>query len=319
MAFWFIASNAFAELLRQPASLIVLFGTASFIGLSSNVYYFGFGDDARLVKNMVLALLFLAGLFYVVLGASSTLAREIRTGTALTVLAKPVGRYTFLLGKFVGLCCALAFAMFVLGLCAMLASRMAFDASGSPDRLAASLYFGALLAALAFGAASNYFAERPFIGDATLALAILMVLVFLGLNGFDRHGRVQHWGDGVDWRIIPASVLLWMALTVLASFAIACTTRLDVGPTLALCSGVFLLGLMSDYLLSGALDQGLIWAKTARAILPNLQLYWVADALTPGKTIPWSYVAQAGAYTLCLWSGILALALLSFRSRELAG
>jgi len=319
MAFWLIARNAFAELLRQPASLIVLFGASSFIGLSANVYYFGFGDDARLVKNMVLALVFLAGLFYVVLGASSTLAREIRAGTALTVLAKPVGRFAFLLGKFTGLGLALAFALALLGLCALLASRMAFDVTGAPDRLAASLYFAAIAGALAYGAVANYLGNRPFVGDSSLALALLMSLVFLGVNSFDRHGQFQTWGQGIDWRLIPATVLLLMALLILGAIALACTTRLDVGPTLALCSGIFLLGLMSDYLLQNALAQNASWAQLARAALPNLQLFWVADGLTPGKTIPWSYVAQSGAYAACLLIGTLSLALLSFRGRELAG
>lgn len=319
MAFTLIAFNAFMELLRQPASLIVLFGTSAFIGLSSNVYYFGFGDDARLVKNMVLALMFLAGLFHVVLGASSTLAREIRSGTALTVLAKPVGRFTFLLGKFAGLGLALAFQTLVLTLCALLASRMAFDTYGAPDRTAAGLYFGAILAALAFGALTNYLAKRPFVGDATLALALLMGVVFAGVNFIDRHGHVQAWGQGIDWRLAPASALLWMALMVLAALAMACTTRLDTGPTLALCSGIFLLGLMSDYLLRPAVERGSAWAQVAQAVLPNLQLFWTADALTPGKSIPWSYVAKSGIYALCLLCSVLSLALLSFRTRELAG
>ena len=42
--------------------------------------------------------------------ASASVAREIRTGTALAVLAKPVGRAQFLLAKYVGLAAALTYA-----------------------------------------------------------------------------------------------------------------------------------------------------------------------------------------------------------------
>ncbi len=56
------------------------------------VNYFGFGDEPKLVKNSALAVMFLAGLFGAVLSASASVGREIRSGTALAVLAKPVGR-----------------------------------------------------------------------------------------------------------------------------------------------------------------------------------------------------------------------------------
>jgi hypothetical protein len=52
----------------------------------------------------------------------------------------------------------------------------------------------------------------------------------------------------VDWRFIPAAVLILFALWILAALALACSTRFDMIPTLAICSSIFLLGLMSDYL-----------------------------------------------------------------------
>ena len=68
------------------------------VGLSC-VSYFGFGDEPKLVKVSVLAVMLLAGLFSAVLDASSSVAREIRSGTALAVLAKPVSRPQFLLAN----------------------------------------------------------------------------------------------------------------------------------------------------------------------------------------------------------------------------
>ena len=69
------------------------------------VNYFGFGDEPKLIKNSALAVMFLAGLFGAVLSASASVAREIRSGTALAVLAKPVSRAQFLLAKYAGLSC----------------------------------------------------------------------------------------------------------------------------------------------------------------------------------------------------------------------
>ncbi len=52
----------------------------------------------------------------------------------------------------------------------------------------------------------------------------------------------------VDWRLMPAAILILFALWILAALALACSTRLDMIPTLAICSAFFLLGIMSDYL-----------------------------------------------------------------------
>src|SRR5215475_12060810 len=86
----------------------------------------------------------LAGLFGAVLSASSSLAREIRTGTALAVLSKPVGRAQFLLAKYAGLIGALALLTYVNLLAALVASRMAFDAYGSTDMFAVGVFHLAL-------------------------------------------------------------------------------------------------------------------------------------------------------------------------------
>ena len=85
-----IASNAFMELIRQPIFLLLMTASAVFAVFLASIPYFGFGDDPKLVKDSVLAVMLLAGLFGAVLCASNSVAREIRAGTALAVLSKPV-------------------------------------------------------------------------------------------------------------------------------------------------------------------------------------------------------------------------------------
>src|SRR5665213_1743763 len=102
-----IASNAFMELIRQPIFLLLMTTSALFEVFLACIYYFGFGEEPKLVKNTALAVMFLAGLFGAVLTASSSVAREIRSGTALAVLSKPVGRAQFLLAKYAGVAMAL--------------------------------------------------------------------------------------------------------------------------------------------------------------------------------------------------------------------
>src|SRR5215510_12562943 len=142
-----IASNAFMELVRQPVFLLLMTGSAAFEMFLATPYYFAFGDEPKLAKNSVLAAMLLAGLLGAVLSASASLAREIRSGTALAVLSKPVGRGQFLLAKYAGLLVALTLLTYVNLIGALLASRMAFDAYGSPDWLAVSIFVGGLILA----------------------------------------------------------------------------------------------------------------------------------------------------------------------------
>src|SRR5437763_11812561 len=88
--------------------------TAAFEIFLATPYYFAFGDEPKLVKNSTLAVMLLSGLFGAVLSASASLARERRSGTALAVLSKPVGRAKFLLAKYACLMLALTLTTYVI-------------------------------------------------------------------------------------------------------------------------------------------------------------------------------------------------------------
>src|SRR5882672_3033818 len=83
-----IATNAFMELARQPVFLLLMTCSAVFEIFLATPYYFAFGDEPKLVKNSTLAAMLLTGLLGAVLSASASLAREIRSGTALANLAR---------------------------------------------------------------------------------------------------------------------------------------------------------------------------------------------------------------------------------------
>ena len=73
------------ELVRQPVFLLLVTASSVFEIFLATPFYFALGDEPKLVKNSVLAVMFLTGLFGAVLTASASLGREIRTGTALAV------------------------------------------------------------------------------------------------------------------------------------------------------------------------------------------------------------------------------------------
>ncbi|MBI3415765.1 MAG: hypothetical protein HY043_10695 [Verrucomicrobia bacterium] len=311
--------NAFMELVRQPIFLILMTVSAAFIAFLASIYYFGFGDDQKMVKDSALAIMLLAGLFGAVLSASASVAHEIRSGTALAVLAKPVGRIQFILAKYAGVAAALSLLTFTNLIVSLLASRMAFDVYGSTDFLALGTIYGGMLLAYLLGGFSNYFLHRTFVSDAVFALVGMLVLAFLIINCFNKDGEWQAFGTGIDWRVVPASILILFALWLLAGLAIACSTRYEVIPTLAICSAFFLLGLMSDYMFGRRAEAGSWWGEICYTVLPNWQLFWLADTLEKGKSgIPWSYVARSFAYVIGYLGAVLAMALLMFEDRELS-
>ncbi|HZR16028.1 MAG TPA: ABC transporter permease [Verrucomicrobiae bacterium] len=283
-----IATNAFMELVRQPVFLLLMTCSAVFEIFLATPFYFAFGDEPKLVKDSTLATMLLAGLFGAVLSASASLAREIRSGTALAVLSKPVGRAQFLLAKYVGLICALALLTYVNLLSALLASRMAFDAYGSTDLFAVGVFALALLLAYGLAGFSNFFLRRPFVSDAVFCTLLMLTCAFVAINFYNKHGEAQAFATGVDWRMIPASVLVLFALWILAALALACSTRFDMIPTLAICSACFLLGIMSDYLFGRRAEpvwrydlQGEIssrrWSLDQKALLKDLVAKYDVD------------------------------------------
>jgi ABC-type transport system involved in multi-copper enzyme maturation permease subunit len=314
-----IAANAFMELVRQPIFLLLTTATAAFEIFLATPYYFAFGDEPKLVKNSVLAVMLLAGLFGAVLTASSSLGREIRSGTALAVLSKPIGRAQFLLAKYAGLVVALTLMTYVNLVAALIASRMAFDAYGSTDLGALGIFAGGVVAAYGIGGFSNFFLRRPFVSDAFFALLATLTLAAYLIFTFTSQRASLGQGAQVDWRIVPAAILVLFALWILAALALACSTRVDVIPTLAICSAIFLLGIMSDYLFGMHAEKGSWWASVLYTVTPNWQLFWLADVLETGKTtFPWEYVGKAFGYVVGYVGAALCLAMLLFEDRELS-
>jgi len=317
-----IATNAFMELIRQPVFLLLMTASVLFEIFLAVPYYFALGDEPKLVSTSALAVMLLSGLLGAVLSASASLAHEIRAGTALAVLSKPVGRAQFFLAKYTGLAAALTLLSYVNLIGVLLASRMAFDAYGKTDLPAIGIFAAGIVLAYALAGFSNFFLRRTFASDAVLALVVTATFAAFVIFQFTKQQQGLYTQAHVDWRLVPAGILILFALWILAALALACSTRLDTIPTLAVCSAFFLIGLMSDYFYSqmgGKLaGSGPWWASTLYTIIPNWQLFWFVDALDMGKsTFHWGYVGKAFAYMVAYAGAALAVGTALFEEREL--
>ena len=223
------------EVVQQPIFLLLMTCSAFFCVFLSIVPYFGFGDDIRIVKTSVLAVTLVTGLFGAVLCASSSVAREIRSGTALAVLSKPVGRARFILGKYAGLTGALTLLVYTNLVACLLSSRMAYDAYGSP---ADTAFFRCILSRWTAGVLCaerflNYFLQVRFVITTVISLVVLTTAMFAILMATEAETTgASATPREVDWRLIPATVLLLFAVLILTALALACSTRLELLPTL---------------------------------------------------------------------------------------
>jgi hypothetical protein len=200
----------------------------------------------------------------------------------------------------------------------LLASRMAFDAYGKTDLPAIGIVSAGVALAYLLAGFSNFFLRRTFVSDAVFGVVVLTTFAALLVFQFTRQMSSLGTVAQVNWNLVPAGILILFALWVLAAVALACSTRFDTIPTLAICSAVFLLGLMSDYFFGRAAAHGSWWGSALYSIVPNWQIFWLADAINMGKsTFHWDYVAKALGYAVCYAGAALAAGAILFEDREL--
>lgn len=125
------------ETLLQPLFLILtlagLFGLFIFLYLP----YHTLGEDVKIVVSQGLTLLKLVCVFLAIWTASSSIADEIEGKTALMILAKPVGRQTFVFGKYLGVMVAVTALFLILGTFFLntVAYKLVYDARESAKEL----------------------------------------------------------------------------------------------------------------------------------------------------------------------------------------
>ncbi len=310
-----IAKNALTETVRQPVFVIILGIGAFMIALSPSFAMFTLMDDVKLLKDMGLATILLTGLLQAAFSAGNVISNEMENKTILTVLTKPVSKAQFILGKFTGIALALIASAYLLTLILILTVRI-----GVPEAAYIKLHrpviygeifaftVGILLAALA-----NYFHDRPFCSSCFGYSILSFSFMFVLLGFIDKDLNFQRFCADVDIQVVAASYLILVALLSIAAVAVAISTRFSVVLTVGFCASIFLLGLLSDHIF-GRFDN--IFARAAYVLIPNMQVFWMADMIVAGETIPAKYVLGASGYGFFYSAAILLISIVLFEGRE---
>ena len=309
-----IATNAFRESVREPIYILMLLAAVFLIGHFPSIAIFVFFEQMKMVVDSSMATGLIFAMFVAVLCASHTISREMRNGTVLLLLSKPVQRWSFVIGKVLGVCAAAVLFSVICNLATLVSVYIAVD----QFRFDMALYYsflGVVCVSCAIGMLFNFWRASAFPEVTTYAIFILMALLIGYCKAFEPAPKAD------VLNIIQALITVDFAVLIMATIAVSFAIHLDVVPNLCACTVIFFLGLISNHLFGRTTDWEIINLifSGLYAILPNWQFFWLADALAIGKDIPVSYVINCGCYTLLYALMLTAWAVVTFRDREVAG
>lgn len=254
-----IARNTFVESIRQPIFfvLVIAGGLLQIVNTLLSAFTMGFteqtevsGDD-KLLLDMGLATVMVCATLLAAFVATSVLSREIENKTALTVISKPVGRPLFVVGKYLGVTGAILVAVAILTVFFLFAIRhkvmsTARDTLDEPVVLFSTL---SVLIPIGLGIWGNYFYGWVFSSAAVFTMLPATILGYVITLTISKEWDFQPITTDLKPQVMLTAGCAVLAMMVLTAVAVAASTRLGQVMTIVVCSGVFMLGLLSNHLL----------------------------------------------------------------------
>lgn len=288
-----VAVNAWKETVRQPVYYVILLVSGVMIVLSHFFALFTFGQEAKFIYDMGLATITVATLLQALFSASTVISDEIEKKTVLTVLSKPLARWQFIAGKFLGVAGAVFPATVMLGVILLLATYWStVDPYVGHHEHSGESHSHAHVEGEAEGDHEKEWDEDTLIGFTMVA--------------------------GTSFA--KATFMIYMQVAMLAAVSVAVSTRMPMLLNLLICSGVFVLGNLTEYLrvLLGGLGKlpGIV-GTILYAVVPNLSHFSiVGQKVAVGIDVSGTYILLATAYGVGYIVVALIFAFLLFRTRE---
>lgn len=281
-----IAANTLTEALRQRTlNVVILFSLVMLAG-SDFFTQFTFQEEFKFLKDLAYAVISIGGLLVALMGAAQLIPAEIERRTLYTTLAKPVHRFEFLLGKYLGLLALLTLMIFLLS----------------------AVFVGVL-----WHQEHSTLHEYGLLDSST------------PLNEDQQRLRDLVLAQSRDPAMVQAILLIWFKLAVTAALSvafstIATSTIFIVSTTLMVYFTGHLQAIARQMWLHESGDPG--WFKQAALgliswIIPDFQAYNLIDEIIAGNSVHWPDTLGICAYSLVYTAVILAAAALAFQDREL--
>jgi ABC-type transport system involved in multi-copper enzyme maturation permease subunit len=301
-----IALNTYREAVRDKVLFGVLVFAAGVLALTLALGELSLDQEMRVVTDLGLASISIFSVVIAIFLGSSLLYKEIERKTLYVILPKPIARFEFLLGKYLGIVATCAVFIAIMGALQLFVTAVQAEASS------------ALIVAVPLGLLVLLGSSFLLAKDRTLVVPI--------------------------WSLVALGASIWVCSTVdVELFRLLASFALNVGEVLILAAVALLFSSFSTPFLTGAFTFG-VWlvgraahdmvAMETRVLSPAMKqlLRWLAEVVpnfnlfVPGRTTlmsnaasyaePLTYVATTLGYAL-LYAGVtLAVAALIFRRRD---
>jgi hypothetical protein len=110
-----VAGNTFLEAVRQKVFAVLLIFALVLLGGANYFAEFSFQEQFKFLKDLGYATISLTGLLVGLLGAAQLIPAEIERRTILTALCRPLRRWEFVAGKYLGLVSLLGVMLGIMG------------------------------------------------------------------------------------------------------------------------------------------------------------------------------------------------------------
>ncbi len=279
-----IARNTFTELVRQKVFFFLLIFALLIIGNSAFMAKFSFQEQFQMLKDISLGAMSVFTSLIAILATANFLPKDMEDRTIYTLLAKPVPRYRYLLGKLLGIIALLACATLLMSALflatlwlresTVLAETRAQLAAASPEELALAV---------------------KEVTDATFNINLL---------------------PGIAIIFIKSALLASLTLFI-SSFA---TSSIF---TILMAAALYFIGHLQstarEYWLSGVDVEW--WSRLLAAavalLFPDLQAFNLTDDIIVGTAVPLALFLNTAGLGILYVAVYFALSALVFSSREL--
>jgi ABC-type Na+ efflux pump permease subunit len=279
-----IAANTFTELVRQKVFFFLLIFALLVIGNSAFMAKFSFQEQFQMLKDISLGAMSVFSSLIAILATANFLPKDMEDRTIYTLLAKPVPRHRYLLGKLCGIAALLAASVLLMSALflavlwlresAVLAENRAQMAGASPEEIAAAV---------------KEVTDSTFNTNLAPGIAIIFVKA-----------------------VLLASLTLFISTFATSSIF-----------TILMAAALYFIGHLQatarEYWLSGLQVEW--WSRVLAAgvalLFPDLQAFNLTDDIIAGTAVPLALFLNTAALGALYTAVYFALAALVFQGREL--
>ncbi len=275
-----IGENTFTEAVRQKVYNILIVFALVVIACASFFSEFTFSEQLKFIKDFCLGALSVFGTLIAIVGTAQLLPNEVENRTIYTILAKPVRRFEFLLGKYMGSVLLIFVSLVMM-----------------------SIMFSAAIA----------FKEHRLVSDASRTMGNTSRVE----EKQELQQQIQQIRSEVlDPNLVKAVLLIFAKLALLAAITLLIST---VSTSMIFNVTVAFMVLIMGHLVGTAREMwsSNTWAKWLLALIPDLGSFNVADNIVLGNAIPWMHVGAVVLYGLVYTACTVAAAHFIFSDREI--